>query len=126
MTGFQRSLTQKAEAEGLERRDRAVDQRDDDAAQQQQHADSRGARQMAEHGVAEPQPVEHLHARTAAAAGIAIRSDNATSTTGCLLADCIGSPFAVRRESSIKRPVGRYDKTPSKCQRNRRGKGKGA
>ena len=54
---------QEAEAEGPERRQRAADQRDDDAAEKQQHAERRRARHVAEGGVAEAQPIEHFGAR---------------------------------------------------------------
>ena len=49
---------QESEAESPKRRQRPLDQCNDDAAQEQQHRDGGGPRQLAERGVAEPQTIE--------------------------------------------------------------------
>src|SRR4029077_20894581 len=54
----------KAEAEGLQRRNRTFGQRNDDGAEQDQYTQGCRARQLSERGIAEAKAVEHFGAAT--------------------------------------------------------------
>ncbi len=60
VTGFQTSVTRKPEAEGAQRRQGALNQRDDDAAEDDEDRNRGGAGEMAEDGITQPQALKDL------------------------------------------------------------------
>src|SRR5262249_208754 len=69
-------LDQEAEAEFAQRRQRAADERHDDAAEQDQDPDRGGPREAVKNRVAEPQPIEGPGARIGGGClDIALQSD---------------------------------------------------
>ena len=71
------------------RRQRAKNQRNDDAAEDDKNGDRGSAREMAERGIAEPQALEDLGSVDLLGGRNGPVPCNATSTTGRLPVDCI-------------------------------------